>query len=207
MDAFVNLGDLIDDIDTELQKASKDMEKDLNKSLFDDGSEVMNSVPNEDTLEKGAIFNEFQWGGGRDALNFTKTGKEIKEHLPKLVEKLTAVKGNLEAKIEKCREAAGCEPDQENYYGNSQSREAVTRECGEIPKIFNWELCYPKYDELSRTTPAPTEQHVACSKHNDLVRMWCDVCEDICACKTIQNNVEDNKKYNFTINQLFMLGM
>jgi hypothetical protein len=152
-----------------------------------------------DMLVKGEISDALVsgYGAGNQPMIFTKTGKEIKEKIPAIIASLEAQKITLEAQITALKTVAGIEPT------NPTGR----RYAKEVPFArYDYKVCEPEY--LGNNNYAQkTEQMDVCSKYNALIYVYNDILDDIDALNAINSNVEDSKKYQFTVSQLIAMNL
>ncbi len=158
----------------------------LNKSSYDD-------------LQKGEIMDKLVYGYGssdrEQAFKFVKTGKEIKDLLPKCVVALAEQKGAMIAKMNELKEAAGCEPTE--VYSGSIKAIKILR--------YPYDLIRTEYDEMKRSYATATDEQKAAQEYNDMCYSLKSLLEDIVACKIILANVKDDGKYTLSLSQLVAL--
>jgi|ERR1035437_5015282 hypothetical protein len=153
----------------------------------------------QDDIRKGEIMDKLGmgYGGGSNALVFTKTGKELKAILPVTVASLTAKKDALEITMATLKGEAGVEPT-EVY----QSYQIKSVAC----KRYNYELISTYDNSTNRNIQSTTEQK-AMGQYNDACYAWQSLSEDIVACGVIAKNLEESKKYTLSVSQLIALQM
>lgn len=152
----------------------------------------------EDMIQKGVISDNFVYGyGGNKPMEFTKTGKELKELIPAALTYLTTQKSALESQMAVIKQQAGIEPDTSWFSSIANLN---------FPR-YTWELCDASYDSTMGKYLDPTDQNTLCTQYNSLSSTCRDIAEDIATLTVIANNVVDNKSYTLTIPQLVALGI
>lgn len=152
-----------------------------------------------DMIEKGMISSQLANGYGvNEPLKFTKTGKELKEKLPTVIASLNAEKASLEAQMVIIRQKLGIDP---SVAYNSYTVKGL------VFYRYPWEMCDRAYDSMTQKYADATEENILCNQYNSLCSVCMDVCEDIACAEVIMANVEDNKKYTLSVNQLVALSI
>lgn len=146
-------------------------------------------------IEKGDIMDKFGYGYGgssNEPLKFTKTGKELKEMLPKVIDKLKEKRSDLIGKMSAFKTLAGMEPDEKVY-----------------DKYFRYSSnhCYAPYDSTTKSYGETTDQMRACQAYNDCCYQCKSIDEDIRACEVIMVSADDKQKYNLSISQMIALNL
>lgn len=166
------------------------------KKSFDD----LNIYEQDDLniIRKGEILDRLgmNYNSSGSTFTFTKTGKELKVMLPITIAALSAKKDALETVMEALKVTAGCEPT-EVY----QSYQIKSIAC----KRYPYKL-YDCYDKGNNCYVDPTDAQKAMQQYNDACYAWQSLSEDIIACKVINKNLDDNKEYTLTVNQLVALA-
>lgn len=167
------------------------------------------------TLNKGQIADAF---GYDNETKYPKTGKEIKEKLEIcLVEKIALLKA-LAGKLGVISEYVGTLPlrDTDDYYFSDKTE--TLNMCPHAGKIYDNKMCYLDSNQDSRIVPkgfveatpgVANSKDIAdkCSEYNNLVRKCCDLCKEISFAKTLHNNTEVGKTYQFNMKQLRALNL
>jgi hypothetical protein len=115
-----------------------------------------------------------------------------------LVAKLDAAKTIIVAKMAALVELIGSDPNESR---NSYLFKSI------LVARYSYDLCQQPYDRVSGSTPDQTDINKYCCQYNDLSYSLCGIEEDILTCNTIANNVEDKKKYTFSISQLAAISV
>lgn len=155
----------------------------------------------DDNLEKGAVTESFA-SYNSNKLSFTKTGKEISTQISSvLLPLLEAQKIKLENDLKEISKDIDIEPDswidEYEYKGFAKV----------LPKVgrYSWDVCEPKWDSVSQTRGAETEEHKNCRKYNDIARQLVSTLADIQYSQLLSRNLNDTKKYEITADQLLAL--
>lgn len=164
---------------------------DLNKSLSDEL--VKASI--DDMIEKGEISDTIGrgYGAGAEAIKFSKTGKEIKDKIPSVLDILTSEKNKLEVQAEVLRTEIGIEPT-----------DACYAKLG-CPSLYEYSQTSPQYDEALKAWPEPSDTHKLCQKYNSICYMLRNLLEDIQVLNVLLFNLSDTKSYQLGVSQLIAL--
>lgn len=203
-----------------IEKAKNDLSG-LRKVRINDGpgtirnvyvQEIVDQVTKgeENDLEKSHVTDAFAYG--QNKITFKKKGSEIKDKMAAEKARIERENEDIENKIEDCREDFVCNPTQTpSMYG--------ARERVKCPyKVFNWnQTYYSSTDNGMNAVSAMGEGDIDCqpcgspeeaecnSKYNQLVYDWIDNCAEIFTLELYENNIEDNKSYELTAEQMLSL--
>lgn len=173
--------------------------KHIEQHNADSRDRIMKSYSNTEDIRKGEIMDRLANGyGSGEALKFTKTGKEIKEKVPSIMEALNTAKTTTLTQLTILKAQIGCEP--------SDSFSSNLEKIGlEITLLrYPYAMCDSVKDPNSGTWVRDAKAE-ACSKYNDLCWQLIDIEKDIKALHIIKENVDDGKKYELTVSQLVAL--
>jgi hypothetical protein len=174
-------------------------EKPLEKSEQGDiGGESKGTEP--DDLQKGEIASALlnDYGNPNATFKFEKTGKELKEILPKTITSLSVIKDTLLAQLGIFQTSIGSVP--------SDSRKSYRVPSVSVP-FYSYDLSRRIYNEMTSDYEPLTDAQVTINSYNDLAWRLCDVLEDIAVCQLIVDNIEDSKKYNLSVSQLVAINI
>lgn len=170
-----------------LEKANKDV---LSKAKGND-------------LQKGRVTEAFGYYGG--SINFTKKGKDIIDKVTILEDDLSDEMIVLEIDIANSYENLTCTPTQETYCGD-------TEKCPH--KVFPWAMTYfesqnnnmmndngGSYERCNSVEEAKQNQ-----EYNDKVHRWAECKREKDLVRMYKNNLESNKNYELTAQQMIALG-
>lgn len=154
-----------------------------------------------DNLEKGMVTDSFG-SYSNNKLSFNKTGKQIKDQITTiLLPLLEAQKIQLETELTSTAKDIDTEPDSTvsdyEYRGFSKVLPKVAR--------YSWDLCENRWDEVSRSAPALTDEQKAMRVYNEIAQKIVSTMADIQYATLLARNVEDAKKYELTSDQVLAL--
>lgn len=158
-------------------------------------------------LEKGKESKELNKGRIHDTLHysdlnikFTKTGKEIKSKLSDVKKAEDANCLDLRAKMNTILEKIPFDPT-EGHNGD----------CG--VKTFPWDMTYDGEKTLGSVSYNDTEsgtlsseQTKLCRGYNDLAYSYRESKRELDAINLLEENLDDNKKFELTAGQMLMFG-
>ena len=180
--------------------------KDVNEAIKEHGVEkhepkkIKKSLSDrvlDNMLEKGEISNSLSgyWGNGQNKIEFTKTGKEIKEKIPTIIQLLQDKLAELATQMAVYKKEAGSEPC-------SPMTSSVLKYL-EGYNNYTWDDTY-KWDKDHGVESKPVDNPMR--KYNNACYVALSVAEDIATLKAMKNNVSDKKSYELSLNQLLALG-
>lgn len=160
-------------------------------------------------LQKSHVTEAFSYG--QNAFKFSKTGKDI---IMKVMEEKSRIEKEnigIEKMISECQEHFVTMPTEKPYlYG--------VKERVKVPyKLFNWNQTYYSNQSGEGKMSTCGESGVDCqpcnsqeeadnnSKYNELVRNWIDNCAEIITLELYEKNIEENKTYELTPDQMLAL--
>lgn len=156
--------------------------------------QLVGCYSNTEEIRKGEISDRLANGyGSGEPMKFTKTGKEIKEKVPSILEALNTSKTTIVAQLGVLKTQIGSEPN--DTYGERDF--TISR--------YAYDLCQAPYDPVSQSYVNATDQNKWCQKYNDLCYTLLDIERDIKSLSVIVNNVKDDTKYQLTVSQLVAL--
>lgn len=138
-----------------------------------------------DNLEKGIISDNFNYAPD---FFFEKKGSEVKLLIPKTIEALTNKLNLIETSLPKMEEEIGIEPNE------------ISTPVYEDKTITYKRFGYKQNDEC---TDKDVKQKMY--QYNENVYLCGNIKSDIKTCQVLLENIEDNKKYKFTLKQLTAL--
>lgn len=157
-------------------------------------SQIASTYGKGDAFEKGEVSDAFNYGS--DPIKFVKTGKEIKDKLPIILEALKAKQIEVSATLVALRVAIGSEPTDLSGYNNNF-------------KTYPYTMCSSQGEVCCDTTyPSQIpikEGSTDCSKYNQLAYALSDIQRDVATLSLVENNLKDEQKYSLTTSQLVAL--
>lgn len=210
----------MDDIQKLLHEANVAQREHLMKGLGQQNSQSLSKGENsenlEDDLEKALnpadIFN----GSSADGVNFSKTGKELKEKLELIKAREEGEKKQFAEQMSEYKAKAGCDPKGNSYL--PWRAEKFEHLVGEIPKQYSWEqMCLRTSEEIrpietlvdmeKKQSPSVTEEIVGYMReYNEYCRKYIEVCSSILQTEAIVRNLKDNETYKLKADQITALG-
>ena len=169
----------------------------------DEAINTLEKGRDSEALEKGKISDALYYGDLK--ITFSKTGKEIKEKLLGIKAsenvKLTDIKRNLEA----VEDLLSYKPTEKGY------------DCSDDDayRTFKWDMTYiPETPSSNNVVQFSDTESGTLSKENcELNRRWNDsvyafreIKKEIDTIELLENNIEDNKKYELTARQMMNFG-
>lgn len=164
------------------------------------------------SIEKGKDSDQLEKGKIKDALYyselkivFNKNGKEIKEKLSSIKSKEEDKLTDLQSKINIVQDKLVYQPTEKYSYEDSD----------DTYRTFKWEMTYGSEKSADNNViqfnenESGTLTNEQCKLHreyNDLVYNYRDVKSEIDAIKLLEDNLEDNKKYELTARQMLNFG-
>lgn len=191
-----NTGEKIDP-ETEKEESEKTAPKTDTGKEDEEKEKIKKGI--EDLIMKGELTDKiaYGYGGASEAFKFVKTGADIKAKLPIIIGVLQMEKATLIAQLNDVQTAIGIAP----------SRKMSTQFVKDIDLLdYPYDMCDAPYDDVLRKYGTPTDQNLLCSKYNSLAYICKNVSEDIVTAQTVLANVEDEKTYTLSVNQLVALG-
>jgi hypothetical protein len=169
-----------------------DAQNELVKSQGREGEDIM--------LNKGQIAERLVYGYGSGTtkpLEFSKTGKELKEKIPAVLAALNQKKGEIVGKMDLLKQQAGVEPTNA-WHTDVASGISIMR--------YPYEICNDSNTvKAVEAVATPSLTGSACNDYNE----WCwtlrDLLDDINALTVIQANLKDDQKYTLSVGQLMAL--
>lgn len=190
------------------------------ESNIEDTLEKGDDAPSKDDLIKGELSDAISYNGLGGA-KFKKTGKEIKEALSKLEEKIEEKIGTLKEKQEELIEKIGLHPTEK--LDNWQKR-GLGKEADDM-KRFPWEMTYcntengkmnsgsdtympssGKMVEEVRKSASCQEEANNCREYNRLVEDCVSACQDLQKSGVFSRNIDEKKTYELNLSELSALG-
>ena len=174
--------------------------------------EVKQEENTTEQLEKGKDADQLEKGKIKDALYyselkivFSKTGKEIKEKLATIKAKENSKLIDIEAKLSNLEDKLTHQPTEKYSY----------EDADDTYKTFKWEMTYVSENASNNNvvkfndTDSGTLSNDECKLNrewNDLVYSYRDVKGEIDSINLLEENLEDNKKYELTARQMLNFG-
>jgi len=209
-----------EEIHSIIEKAKSDLSG-LKKVRINDGpgternvyvAEVADEVTKgeSDELNKSHVTDAFAYG--KNNITFKKKGNEIKSKVLEEHSRIEREIEDIEKELDKCHPTLKCSPTEApSMYG--------PRERVKCPyKIFNWNQCYyggadSGMNAVSATgesgsdcQPCGSVEEAECNSNwNKMVYDWIDNCAEKCTLEVYQNNLEDNREYELTAEQMLAL--
>lgn len=169
-------------------------------------------VENSGKLKKGKDADQLEKGKIKDALYyselkivFSKTGKEIKEKLATIKAKENSKLIDIEAKLSNLEDKLTHQPTEKYSY----------EDADDTYKTFKWEMTYVSENASNNNvvkfndTDSGTLSNDECKLNrewNDLVYSYRDVKGEIDSINLLEENLEENKKYELTARQMLNFG-
>ena len=156
-----------------------------------------------DQLEKGKIKDTLYYSELK--IVFSKTGKDIKEKLATIKAKENSKLIDIEAKLSNLEDKLTHKPTEKYSYEDSD----------DTYKTFKWEMTYISESASNNNvvkfndTDSGTLSNDECKLNrewNDLVYSYRDVKGEIDSINLLEENLEDNKKYELTARQMLNFG-
>lgn len=177
-----------------------DMSIDFNKAIDIEGFNPF-EVNEQEEIAKGFISNlEYSTG---DLNKFQKTGKEIKEKLAAYITNLEVRNSKLLGQLERLK--AACDIECDSLCDDWHYR-GVRDQCEEM-KYFSWQVMDKLTEsEMVTLNDKTFKKRDVCYEINQKTFQYCENSADIVKLNVLKNNLEDNKKFNLTLNDLVSLG-
>lgn len=185
-----------------------------NKGINLSGFVNLEETQNQENLEKGGLYGAF---GYAEKLLVKKTGKEIKEGLSKVEEKINTKRQTIEDKKEAILAdivKLGCveKPDQDPYYGEYDGTEG-------LHKTFSWKVRdkhNPMKNEgtemvvsVNGTNNSSTDKTLGqlMSEYNLCAERLNEGMRELSMLSTLKNNLQDKAVYELNTRQLQAAGL
>jgi hypothetical protein len=159
------------------------------------------AVDSDNNIEKGMIVESFG-SYSNNKLSFNKTGKQIKDQIDTiLLPLLDAQLLQLNTELISISKDITIQPDdfisEYEYRGFAKVLPKVAR--------YSYKQTENEYDRSMNRCEPQTEEQLACSKYNHISSQIVSTMSDIQYSKLLSKNLEDNKKYELTTDQILAL--
>ena len=156
-------------------------------------------------LEKCHITDALSYG--QSVFKFSKEGKDIIEKVMNEKAKIEKENMDIQKRIEECQEKFTCLPTETMYL------HGVEEHVNNPYRLFAWNQCsygesMPSYIGEGETDCQPcgsAEEAEFNQKYNSLVREWVNNCAEIMTLDMYEKNIQENKSYELTPDQMLAL--